>query len=90
LEIHLGFDEKTLLEVKIPRTGKEPIEIYTGEELQTLLKKPNIMSCSLAIYHSWVIVNFLLLSDIRQNSFICDFVAVEWVFGCFVPSTGNN
>ncbi len=59
-----------LFEVKIPHTDKEPTEIYTDEELRILLKKPDIKSCSFAIYRSWVIVNFLLSTGIRQNSLI--------------------
>lgn len=57
-------------EVKIPNTDKEPIETYSDEELRILLKKPDVHRCNFATYRSWVVVNFLLSTGVRQNSMI--------------------
>ena len=57
-------------EIKIPKADKEPIEIYTDAELKILMKKPDVHKCSFAEYRTWVIVNFLLSTGMRQNSLI--------------------
>ena len=49
--------------------GEETIkETYTDEELEILLKKPNIRRCTFAEYRNWVIVNVLLNNGIRAAS----------------------
>ena len=55
-------------EIKIPKADKYPIETYTDKELRQLLKKPDVRKCNFATYRSWVVVNFLLSTGIRQNS----------------------
>lgn len=57
-------------EVKLPKADKAPIQTYTDEELRKLLKKPNVKTCIFSTYRSWVIVNFLLSTGIRQNSLV--------------------
>lgn len=57
-------------EIKIPQMDKEPIETYSDEELRILLKKPDLKSCNFATYRSWVVVNFLMSTGVRQNSMI--------------------
>lgn len=57
-------------EIKIPKADKEPVETFTDEELRALLKKPNVRKCSFTEYRTWVIVNFLLSTGMRQNSLI--------------------
>lgn len=57
-------------EIKLPKADKEAIETYTDTELKMLLKKPDVKKCSFVTYRSWVIVNFLLSTGIRQNSLI--------------------
>lgn len=57
-------------EIKIPKADKEPIETYTDAELKILMKKPDVHKCSFAEYRTWVIVNFLLSTGMRQNSLI--------------------
>ncbi len=44
------------------------VETYTDEELTTLLKKPNIRTCSFTEYQCWVITNFLFSTAVRQRS----------------------
>lgn len=47
---------------------KTPVETYTDEELQLLLKKPNVKQCSFTEYQCWVITNFLFSTGVRQRS----------------------
>ena len=57
-------------EIPLPKADKAPIETYTDEELRKLLKKPDVRKCIFSTYRSWVIVNFLLSTGIRQNSLV--------------------
>lgn len=41
--------------------------IYTPEELEILLRKPNMKKCSFAEYRNWVIINFLLGTGVRAR-----------------------
>lgn len=55
----------TTLNMK-PYKGEETIkETYSDNELQKLLKKPNMRKCSFAEYRSWVIVNLLVNNGCR-------------------------
>lgn len=54
--------------IQLAKADKQPIETYTDAELRELLKKPNLKHCSFTEYKSWVIVNFLLSTGVRQNS----------------------
>lgn len=56
--------------ITTPKVDKTNIETYTDRELSLLLKKPNIKKCGFSEYKSWVIVNFLLSTGVRQNSLI--------------------
>ena len=58
------------MELSLPKADKAPTETYTDEELQKLLKKPNLKRCSFTEYKCWVMVNFLLSTGVRQNSLI--------------------
>ena len=57
-------------EISLPKADKAPIKTYTDEELRKLLKKPDVRKCIFSTYRSWVIVNFLLSTGIRQNSLV--------------------
>lgn len=52
------------------RVDKSHIETYTEEELQKLLKKPNIKKCKFMEYQCWVMTNFLFSTGVRQRSLI--------------------
>ena len=77
-----GRDLKTILyylmrqeyipnfKIKQAKADKQPIETYTDEELRRLLKKPNLKQCTFHEFKSWVMVNFLLSTGVRQNSLI--------------------
>jgi len=62
----LGYIE----EFKIPKikTDKPVIETYTDEELELLLKKPDLHKCSFLEYRNWVIINFLLATGCRART----------------------
>lgn len=57
-------------EIPLPKASKTPIQTYTDDELKKLLKKPDVRKCIFSTYCSWVIVNFLLSTGVRQNSLI--------------------
>jgi integrase/recombinase XerD len=52
------------------KVDKMPVETYTDEELEKLLKKPDIKKCSFSEYQSWVMTNFLFTTGVRQRSLI--------------------
>jgi integrase/recombinase XerD len=57
-------------EIPLPKADKAPIQTCTDEELKKLLKKPDVRKCIFSTYRSWVIVNFLLSTGVRQNSLV--------------------
>lgn len=56
--------------VKMIRADDPIKEPYTADELERLLKRPNLKSCSFAEYRNWVIVNFLLGTGCRASTLI--------------------
>ena len=64
--------ENYLLPFKItmPKVDKIPKQTYSDEELEKLLKKPNIKKCLFTEYKVWVLENFLLSTGLRLSSFI--------------------
>lgn len=52
------------------KVDKSHIETYNEQELQLLLKKPNIKKCSFIEYQAWVMTNFLFSTAVRQRSLI--------------------
>lgn len=57
----------TVYLVKQPNKPKEP---YTPEELDKLLKKPNMKKTSFAEYRTWVIINFLVATGCRVSTLL--------------------
>ena len=47
------------------KADKKLKETYTDAELKILLEKPDIKKCDFADYRSWVVINFLLGTDVR-------------------------
>lgn len=66
------FDREYLqkFEVKIPNIIATKKEIYTEEELNKLLKKPNLNTCLVGDYRSWATVNFLLGTGCRSTTLV--------------------
>ncbi|MFT5875116.1 MAG: integrase/recombinase XerD [Clostridium sp.] len=56
--------------IQLPKVDKTSIETYSDAELKILLKKPNLKKCSFVEYRDWTIINFLLSTAVRLNSFI--------------------
>lgn len=56
--------------IQLPKVDKKAIDTYTDAELKILLKKPNLKNCSFVQFRDYVIVNFLLSTGVRLNSFI--------------------
>lgn len=50
------------------KIDNHPIETYSDEELQILLKKPNLKECDFLEYEAWVVSNFLFTTGLRQRS----------------------
>ena len=60
-------EEQGWCSVKVkPFTGQSAVqETYTKEELEKLLKKPNLKKCGFPEYRNWVIINLLMNSGAR-------------------------
>ena len=50
------------------KVDKSHIETYSEDELQLLLKKPNVKKCSFTEYQCWVMTNFFFSTGVRQRS----------------------
>ena len=57
-------------EVKIPTVQLEKKKVYTEEELNKLLKKPNMKTCLIGDYKGWATVNFLLGTGCRAETLL--------------------
>lgn len=68
--MHFLMDEGYLVPFKMKsiRVDKNNIETYTDNELQLLLRKPNIKTCTFNEYQCWVLTNFLFCTGVRQRS----------------------
>lgn len=56
--------------ITLPKYDKKNIEPYTDEELKKLLRKPTLKTCSFNDYRNWALINFILSTGLRLNSFI--------------------
>ena len=68
--IHFFMDEGYIPHFKMQaiKVDKNHIETYNEQELQLLLKKPNIKECSFTEFQCWVMTNFLFSTGVRQRS----------------------
>lgn len=57
-------------EMKNIKVDKQPVETYSDEELQILLKKPDMKQCSFVEYQCWIITNLLFSTGIRRHSLV--------------------
>jgi integrase/recombinase XerD len=60
----------TKFDVKIPNILLEKKVVYTEEEVRALLKKPNLNTCLVGDYRSWVMINFLLATGCRSETLL--------------------
>lgn len=67
----LGYMKK--MQIGLVKATKQVKQTYTDEELEKLLKKPNIKAknASFSEYRNWVIINYLLATGNRVSS-ICN------------------
>lgn len=56
--------------IQLPKVDKTSIETYSDSELKILLKKPDLKKCTFVEYRDWILINFLLSTAVRLNSFI--------------------
>lgn len=63
-------DYMETFKITLPKVDKKAIETYTDGELKLLLKKPDLKKCSFNTYRNWVLINFILSTGTRLNSFI--------------------
>jgi len=54
--------------VRLIRFNKKIKETYTNEELDILLKKPNLKSCAFTELRNWVMINYLLGTGNRLST----------------------
>ena len=57
-------------QMKAIKVDKTNVEIYTDTELNLLLAKPDLRTCSFTEYKCWVMTNFLFSTGVRQRSLI--------------------
>jgi len=56
--------------VKLLKVEKKIKETYNDDELEKLLKKPNLKSCTFAQYRNWVMANYFLATGNRLRTAI--------------------
>lgn len=56
--------------ITLTKVDRKAVETYTDLELKKLLVKPDLKKCSFTEYKSWVLINFMLSTGVRLNSFI--------------------
>lgn len=54
--------------IKMPKVEKKIKETYTNDELERLLKKPDVDSCGFAEFKTWVFENYLLGTGNRVST----------------------
>ena len=66
------FDNNYLqkFEVKIPTVDSDKKIIYTEDELNKLLKKPNLDNCLVGDFKGWVTINFLFGTGCRSETLL--------------------
>ena len=58
----------TSFKIHLPKYNKELKEIYTDEQLEKLLKKPDTNTCSFTEYKTWVFENYLIATGNRLST----------------------
>lgn len=62
------IDEKLIFPTQ--KEQKEAPKSYTTKELELLLKKPNLKTCSFNEYRDWVIINFIMGTGARRTTIV--------------------
>lgn len=58
----------TSFKIHLPKCNKEIKEIYTDEQLERLLSKPDTNNCSFTEYKTWVFENYLIATGNRLST----------------------
>jgi len=66
--MEMGYMEKFV--IKLIKCDKEIKETYTNEELERLLKKPDVSKVRFSEYRNWVLVNYLLGTGNRLKTLV--------------------
>jgi len=66
--MELGYLQE--FSIKLIRFDKKIKETYSNEELDILLKKPNLKTCAFAEFRNWVMINYLLGTGNRLSTMI--------------------
>ena len=64
--IQKGYTPKFI--VQIPRFEKDVKDVYSPSELELLLKKPDLKTCSFSEYRNWVMTNYFLSTANRLET----------------------
>lgn len=66
--IKQGYTDK--FKIILPKVDMHPIQTYTDDELQKLLKRPDMKNCEFTEYRNYVITAFFLSTGIRLSSLL--------------------
>lgn len=70
--LHFFMDKEYLTRFKmiLPKVDRKPIETYSAEELEKLLKKPNLKNCNFAEFRNWCLVAVFFSTGLRVSSVV--------------------
>ena len=75
--------------ITLPRTEETIKETYTDHEIQCLIKKPNLKTCTFAEYCNWVLVCYFIATGNRLGTHRA-FVALVPLVGPFLALTKHS
>src|SRR5690606_38522819 len=64
--MRLGYMDN--FKIQLIKAEKKAKQVYTDEELEILLTKPNMKKCSFTEYRNWILINFLLGTGARIST----------------------
>ncbi|MBY6948377.1 tyrosine-type recombinase/integrase [Clostridium botulinum] len=70
INFFINMEYTPMFKIILPKADKHPIETYSDEELEKMLKKPNLKKCEFVEYRNYVICSFFLSTGIRLTSLI--------------------
>lgn len=70
LEFFMEKNYTGYFEVTLPKISEYIKDVYTDEEIDLLLKKPDIKKCNFSEYRNWVMSNFFLGTATRLSTII--------------------
>lgn len=55
-------------QIKLIKDDEKIPNLYTDEEIQKLIKKPNLKTCTFTEYRDWVTINFFIATGVRSRT----------------------